>query len=271
MTNVEYPNFEAKNMSDLQTNKIDYGNWVSKKSIYIPVLLAALLAVIFMGLSFLSLFFLVGAFLFLISPAYFVYAYFQFSPRGGNLQVKIRDLAFNQLVWDGDGRLLDIGCGNGALAIEAAKKYPKARVTGIDYWGGQWEYSKQTCEKNAEIAGVAERTSFQKASAAKLPFTDEFFDVTVSNLVFHEVQDAKDKKEVIKEALRVLKKGGLFVFQDIFLSKRMYGEPQDLVPTIKNWGIQDIKFVNTSDQKFIPRAMKLPFMVGQIGVIYGRK
>ena len=105
MTNVEYPNFEAKNMSDLQTNKIDYGNWVSKKSIYIPVLLAALLAVIFMGLSFLSLFFLVGAFLFLISPAYFVYAYFQFSPRGGNLQAKIRDLAFNQLVWDGDGRL----------------------------------------------------------------------------------------------------------------------------------------------------------------------
>jgi ubiquinone/menaquinone biosynthesis C-methylase UbiE len=258
-------------MSDLQTKKIDYGSWVSKKSIYIPVTLEGILAVIFLGLSSLSLVFLVGTFLCLIPTAYFVYAYFQFSPRGNNLQAKIRDLAFNQLVWDGDGRLLDIGCGNAALAIEAAKKYPKAHITGIDYWGGRWEYSKQTCERNAEIAGVAERTSFQKASAARLPFTDEFFDVTVSNLVFHEVQDVKDKKEVIKEALRVLKKGGLFVFQDLFLSKRMYGEPQDLVATIKNWGIQDIKFVNTSDQKFIPRAMKLPFMVGQIGVICGRK
>jgi ubiquinone/menaquinone biosynthesis C-methylase UbiE len=248
-------------------HKVDYGNWVSKKFIYIP----ALLAVIFLGLSFLSLLFLVGTFLFLIPTAYFVYAYFQFSPRGGKLQAKIRDLVFNQLVWDGDGRLLDIGCGNGALAIEAAQKYPKAQITGIDYWGGQWEYSKQACEKNAEIAGVAERTFFQKASASKLPFTDEFFDATVSNFVFHEVQDVKDKKEVIKEALRVLKKGGLFVFQDLFLLTRMYGEPQDLLSTIKKWGIQDIKFVNTSDQKFIPRAMKLPFMVGQIGVICGRK
>ena len=81
------------------SHKVDYGNWVSKKFFYIP----ALLAVIFLGLSFLSLLFLIGTFLFLIPTAYFIYAYFQFSPRDGNLQEKIRDLAFNQLVWHGDG------------------------------------------------------------------------------------------------------------------------------------------------------------------------
>ena len=250
-----------------QSHEVDYGNWVSRRFIYIP----AALAVIFSGLSFLSLFFLVGTFLFLIPTVYFIYAYFQFSPRGGKLQAKIRDLASNQLVWDGHGRLLDIGCGNGAIAIEAAKKHPKAQIVGIDYWGGQWEYSKESCEKNAQIAGVAERTSFQKGSAAKLPSADESFDAVVSNFVFHEVQDVKDKRAVIKEALRVLKKDGLFVFQDLFLWKRIYGEPEDLLATIQSWGVQEVKFVDTSQQSFIPRAMKLPFMVGQIGIIYGRK
>lgn len=250
-----------------QSYEVDYGNWVSRKFIYIP----AALAVIFLGLSFLSLFFLVGTFLFLIPTVYFIYAYFQFSPKGGNLQAKIRDLVSNQLVWDGHGRLLDIGCGNGALAIEAAKKYPKARIVGIDYWGGQWQYSKESCEKNAQIAGVAERTSFQKASVAKLPFADESFDAEVSNFVFHEVQDVKDKRAVIKEALRVLRKDGVFVFQDLFLWKRIYGEPEDLLAIIQSWGVQEVNFVDTSQQDSIPGAMKFPFMVGQIGIIHGRK
>jgi SAM-dependent methyltransferase len=250
-----------------QSLEVDYGNWVSRKLIYIP----AALAIIFAGLSFLSLFFLVGTFILLIPTTYFIYAYRQFSPGGGNIQAKIRDLAANLLAWDGEGSLLDIGCGNGALAIEAAKKYPKARIVGIDYWGGQWEYSKESCEKNAQIAGVAEQTSFEQASAAKLPFADESFDAVVSNFVFHEVQDIKDKRAVIKEALRVLKKDGVFVFQDLFMWKRIYGEPEDLLATIQSWGVRGIKLVDTSQQGFIPRPMKLPFMVGQIGIIHGRK
>ena len=248
-------------------HEVDYGNWVSRKFIYIP----GILSLIFFGLSYISLLFLIGALIVLLPAPYFCYAYYKFSPRGGNLQARIRDLLFAHLIWDGDGKLLDIGCGNGALAIEAAKRYPKSRVTAIDYWGGSWEYSKEACERNAEIAGVTGRTLFQKASAASLPFEEEFFDVAVSNFVFHEVADAKDKKELVKEALRVVKKGGLFVFQDPFLLKRIYGEPQDLLATVKSWGVQDVKFVNTSDQEFIPGAMKLPFMVGKIGIIYGQK
>ena len=75
--------------------------------------------------------------------------------------------------------MLDIGCGNAPLTIELAKRYPKARVTGIDYWGVTWEYSKTTCEKNAGIEGVASRTTFKKGSASALPFEDECFDAVV--------------------------------------------------------------------------------------------
>jgi len=257
----------TREIRDMREDTVNYGNWVSKKFIYIP----GIFSLIFFGLSYFSLFFLTGGVFFLLIFAYFLYSYRQFSPQGNNLQVKIREAVFKNLTWNGEGRLLDIGCGNGALAIEAAKKYPKAQVTGIDYWGGQWEYSQKACDKNAAIAGVADRATFRKASASRLPFKDEYFDTAVSNMVFHEVQDARDKREVISEALRVVKKGGVFAFQDLFLWKRIYGRPDELIALIKSWGIQEVHFVNTSQQDFIPQAMKLPFMAGQIGMIYGRK
>ena len=101
---------------------------------------------------------------------------------------------------------------------ERAKRYANAHVTGIDYWGGMWEYSKGVCERNAEIEDVANRMNFQKASATALPFEDEHFDAAVRNLVFHEVGDVINKRELLREALRVVKRGGAFAFQDLFLS-----------------------------------------------------
>ena len=125
--------------------------------------------------------------------------------------------------------------------------------------------------KNAGVESVIDRMEFQKASASSLPFTDEYFDLAVSNFVFHEVNDTKDKRDVIKEALRVLKKGGKFVFQDLFLVKHIYGDPNDLIKTIKSWGVENVEFINTSNESFIPKALKLPFMIGRIGIIYGTK
>ena len=187
------------------------------------------------------------------------------------MQAQIQELVLARLDWGGEGRTLDIGCGNGPLAIKMAKEFPKARVVGIDYWGGMWEYSKSVCERNAELDGVADRVEFRKASASALPFEEGFFDAAVSNLVFHEVSDAKDKREVIKEALRVVRKGGVFAFKDLFLVKRMYGEVDDLLETIRSWGVESVEFLDTSRSAFIPRALRLPFMVGAIGILYGKK
>jgi SAM-dependent methyltransferase len=203
--------------------------------------------------------------------AYFAYARYLFSPKGGNVQNQIWDTAINSLDWGGQGKALDIGCGNGALSIKLARKFPAAQVTGIDFWGERWEYSKSTCEANADAEGVNDRIAFEKASASKLPFENEFFDAAVSNLCFHEVADAKDKREVIREALRVVKKGGKFAFQDLFYLKQVYGTSEDLVAAIKSWGITKVEFVETRNAPFIPAALKLPFMVGRIGIIQGEK
>jgi SAM-dependent methyltransferase len=254
-------------MNSQVTAKTEYGNWVPKRLIY----LSGFAGFVFSGLAIVFWVLAVPAVLFFLVAAYFLYARHQFSLQGGKVQDRVWTLVLANLDWNGEGKALDIGCGNGALTIKLAKKHPKAQVTGIDYWGKRWEYSKNTCERNAEIEDVSERVTFQKASAVALPFDDEYFDAAVSNFVFHEVSDAKDKREVIREALRVVKKGGKFSFQDEFLVEQVYGDTEDLVETIKSWGITEVEFVKTRDADFIPRALKLPFMLGTIGIIKGEK
>jgi SAM-dependent methyltransferase len=246
------------------TAEPDYGNWVSKRFIYTP----AIVGFMFCGLGLLFSVLLIPAFLFLFVSAYFAYAR---ALLARNVQGRIVELVISHLHWSGEGRALDIGCGNAPLTIRLAQNYPKAQVVGVDYWSGNWEYSKEMCERNAKIEGVADRVTFQKASASALPFGDGYFDAVVSNLVFHEVRDSSDKREVVHEALRVLKKGGRFSFQDLFLFRRVYGDVGDLLATIQSWGIAKVEFVETRKAISIPLMLRLPFMLGTIGIITGEK
>ncbi|NLE45082.1 MAG: class I SAM-dependent methyltransferase [Chloroflexi bacterium] len=254
-------------MSQPSAMKPDYRNWVSPRLLYV----AGAGSVVFAGLSFLVPWFAILAVICGASCAYFAYARYQFSSRGGDLQPKVQALLLDGFEWDGEGKAIDIGCGSGALSITMAIKYPDAQVTGVDFWGGSWEYSKDVCDCNAEIEGVGDRVAFQQGTASSLPFDDGSFDAAVSNLTFHEVRDVKDKRLLIKEALRVVKKGGAFAFQDLFLWKQVYGDVDDLLAAIRSWGVERVEFIDTSSSPFIPRALKLPFMLGTIGVLRGTK
>ncbi|MDX9828940.1 MAG: class I SAM-dependent methyltransferase [Anaerolineae bacterium] len=254
-------------MSQPSAKKPDYRNWVSPKLLY----MAGAGSIVFAGLSLLVPWFAILAIIFGVSFAYFAYARYQFSSRGGDLQPKVQALLLDGFEWDGEGKAIDIGCGSGALSITMAVKYPDAQVTGVDFWGGSWEYSKGVCDCNAEIEGVGDRVLFQRATASSLPFDDGSFDAVVSNLTFHEVRDVKDKRLLIKEALRVVRKGGAFALQDLFLWKQVYGDVDDLLAAIRSWGVERVEFIDTSSSPFIPRALKLPFMLGTIGVLRGTK
>ncbi len=244
-----------------------YSNWVSTKFIVAPLLMGAL----FLGLILVWSGFAILATLCLLTGIYFVYARHAFSPHGRNIQARLWEVVLDRLDWDGKGQALDIGCGNGPLTVTLAQRHPDGRVTGIDTWGKAWDYSKAVCERNAEAAGVAGQTDFQKASASELPFEDGTFDAAISNFVFHDVSDTRDKRVLVREALRVVKKGGRFAFHDYFAVKALYGELDDLLETIKGWGVAEVAFVDTSMSDFIPTTLKLPFMLGNISLIYGTK
>lgn len=258
--------------------KPQYGNWVSSTLIrkfallfFVCALAAAALFAFVSGCLPLKIILASTAVLLIICTVYFIRAKWLFAPKGKNIQNKVIDELLSRVDWDGNGRALEIGCGSGALTIRLAKKYPLSQVDGIDYWGNSWGYSRTQCEENARLEGVGNRTNFQRASASKLPFADESFDLVVSNLTFHEVNDSKNKLDIVREALRVVKKGGRFVFQDLFLIRRYYGTPDELTAAMEAMGGTNLRFVNTCEAPFIPRSLKLPFMIGTLSLICGNK
>ncbi|MDX8344607.1 class I SAM-dependent methyltransferase [Rossellomorea sp. YZS02] len=195
------------------------------------------------------------------------YSIYQFAGIGGNYQSKIHDVIVSKVDNRG-GNILDIGTGSGSLIIKLAKKFPHSSLTGIDYWGENWEYSKDQCERNADIEGVSDRIHFLKASASKLPFQDGEFDVVVSCLTFHEVKDSIDKTAVVKEALRTLKPGGTFVFMDLFLDEKTFGDVNGLFLKKNVSSIQDCKL---SDTIPLPRILLNKKVLGHGMIICGRK
>mgnify|MGYP001851838227 FL=1 len=197
-------------------------------------------------------------------------ALFDFS-RGG-LMGKLHQYLLDHLDWNGRGRLLEIGCGSGALLNRCAKRYPQANFTGIDYWGAEWSYAKEQCQKNAVLEGVSDRVNFQKGDAARLDFPDQTFDAAVSNFVFHEVRSQKDKRLVVREALRVLKKGGSFSFQDLFSQKSLYGDMEEFADELRREGFREIHYIPFVErQGFVPRYVQAPWMLSGVGLLYGKK
>ena len=144
-------------------------------------------------------------------------------------------------------------------------------MTGVDLWGNIWTYSRDVCNRNAEIEGVADRVSFQKGGAENLPFDNGEFDLVTSNYVFHAVKVLnKNRTDLMKEALRILKDGGVFAFQDLY-NNQFYGDMDYVLKDLQSWGLRDLKVVDTAKHVHIPIALRLPHMVGGSKIVYGVK
>jgi ubiquinone/menaquinone biosynthesis C-methylase UbiE len=69
-------------------------------------------------------------------------------------------------------RILDLGTGTGAAALWLARRYPEARVSGVDISEPMIRNAK--AKLPAELSG---RVEFQVADAERLPFEDGAFDL----------------------------------------------------------------------------------------------
>ena len=265
-------------MDNKQSKKTDYGNWVPVSMIQGAAAVLGVLAL----LDILSLLLwknvpvsVVVTIVFLVVLAFTLYMWKcrqKFSFEKGRLMGEIHEFLVEHLPWNGEGKLLDIGCGAGALTIRCAKKFPKATLTGMDYWGKEWNYAKEQCERNAVLEGVSDRTIFEKGDAANLKYPSESFDAAVSNFVFHEVRTQPDKRMVVREALRVVKKGGVFAFQDMFEQKALYGDMTEFIEVLKKEGISEIHYIPDVDKMdFIPEFIRAPWMLKGMGLMYGIK
>lgn len=107
-------------------------------------------------------------------------------------------------------RVLDIGCGTGAVTRIVASKLADGEIVGLDP-------SYVFLEKARDLSGTFSNISFEQGDGRQLPFGENSFDV----VVFHTVLSHMPSPEsFLKEAYRVLKPGGyLSVFDGDYASR----------------------------------------------------
>ncbi|MBA3871784.1 MAG: class I SAM-dependent methyltransferase [Anaerolineae bacterium] len=129
-----------------------------------------------------------------------------------NARRKMMDTA----AWRGDEQVLDVGCGNGFLMLEAAKHLTTGKAIGIDLWqetsGGQKD---QTAWRNAQLEGVSDKVDVQNVDARRMPFEAGTFDVVMSSLALHHMGSNADRERALQEMVRVLKPDGVILLYDM--------------------------------------------------------
>jgi arsenite methyltransferase len=123
----------------------------------------------------------------------------------------------DQLHLRGDERILDLGCGRGAVLLLAAQHLTTGRAVGVDLWRSvdQSGNSPEATRHNAIAEGVADRVELHTGDMTALPFEDNSFDVVVSSLAVHNISGCAGREKAISEAVRVLRPGGRLMIADI--------------------------------------------------------
>lgn len=105
-------------------------------------------------------------------------------------------------------RVLDVGCGTGALALRAAQR--GAEVKAIDINPAMLDIAKEKAKK----AGVAQKIEFVEMGAAEIGFEgDRSYNVVTSGLCLSELTDA-ELNFALREFGRILRPGGIVLVVD---------------------------------------------------------
>jgi ubiquinone/menaquinone biosynthesis C-methylase UbiE len=154
-------------------------------------------------------------------------------------------------------KLLDVGCGTGAVTLAAKSKVEGIEAHGIDASPEMIEVAKEKAAKNrAEI-------DFRVALIEEIPFPAASFDLVTSSLMLHHLPDDL-KAEGLAEIRRVLKPGGRFLAMDfaaqshsflghllaVFGHSRGESIVHKLTPMLKEAGFDEVEAVATRHKNF---------------------
>jgi len=109
-------------------------------------------------------------------------------------------------------KVADVGCGLGASTIIMAKAYPNSAFVGFDYHAGSIDLAR----KRAQEAGVADRVSFEVASAKDFPGRD--YDLIAYFDCLHDMGDPAGAARHVREALA---RDGTWMLVEPFANDRL--------------------------------------------------
>ncbi len=117
------------------------------------------------------------------------------------VQASVRETMARLAIRSGD-RVLEVGCGTGALLEQILKRCSECRLIGVDPVPEMLEVARRRLPPQVEL---------REAWAEKMPFEDGSFDLVVSCNMFHYI---RQPIEALGEMRRVLRIGGQLVITD---------------------------------------------------------
>ena len=142
-------------------------------------------------------------------------------------------------------------------------------MVGVDRWGPEYaSFSKTRCEQNAKAEGVS-NVRFQKGDACRLEFADESFDAVTSNYVYHNISGV-NKQKLLRETLRVLKKGGTFAIHDL-MEKARYGDMEKFAEELRAEGYEEVRLIPTANGMFMSKREGLCYFLAGSTLLVGKK
>ena len=155
-----------------------------------------------------------------------------------------------------DCRALDVGCGGGLLAEEFARL--GFAVTGVD------PSSRSLDAARAHAAKTGLDIEYRRASGEALPFADGSFDVVYCCDVLEHVTDLG---RVIAESARVLKAGGVYLYDTI---NRTPQSKLIVIKLLQEWNWTRLMPPNLHDWQMFIRPRELARLLEQQGLRPGR-
>jgi SAM-dependent methyltransferase len=121
--------------------------------------------------------------------------------------------------------VLDLGSGGGIDVLLSARRVgPTGKAYGLDMTDEMLALAR----RNAAEAG-ATNVEFLKGEIEEIPLPDNSVDVIISNCV---INLSGDKRQVLREAYRVLKPGGRFAVSDVVVRGEV---PEDVKRSMELW------------------------------------
>ncbi|MBZ0272580.1 methyltransferase domain-containing protein [bacterium] len=104
------------------------------------------------------------------------------------------------------GHVLEIGCGPGAGILQIDAYFHPSRIDAFDL-------DEKMVARAGRLAGRARaEVDLQVLDAERIPYADASFDAVFELTIFHHIPDWR---AAMKEAARVLKPGGMFLFEEL--------------------------------------------------------
>ncbi|MDD6255480.1 MAG: class I SAM-dependent methyltransferase [Eubacteriales bacterium] len=165
--------------------------------------------------------------------------------------------------------IIDIGCFTACTSARAALRFPKAEIVGA--YSSDKESSIGQCRTNMVSEGLGERVVIEEQNIASMDYADGIFDAALTCYGFHRDRENKDKRALLEESLRVVRKGGAFAFTDFFSNERTYGDIVGYLGELKErMDIAELHYApNIERMDFVPALLRAPWLLMDTGIIFG--